>query len=145
MEYEIKYEHFLKFLIGGEADFIITNLKTGNHINFIFVHPKDTEKKKYNDNLYYIYYMSNKKIYLGAIHIFIDKGLVDSKISDKLNEDEIQKHYIFEHLIRYILWLKRYPKGVKITYTGKCSKCSRKLTDPKYIEIGIGKYCLENG
>jgi hypothetical protein len=28
--------------------------------------------------------------------------------------------------------------------TGKCSCCSRELTDPKSIELGIGPVCLEN-
>lgn len=134
--YTIKYENIKPFLLGGKADFIVKNTKTNNHLNYVIT------KKELNevDYIYYVYYKSHIKIYLGFLN---DKGIIftpDWKVEEKYHK----QRDIFGKLHNFIFNRNKYPNDIEIGYTGECSVCGRKLTNPKYIELGIGEWCLKN-
>lgn len=151
MEYEItELSHLQNFLLGGKAMFTLRNEKSGNHIVFSFRKQDVKYKHIFPIKLtptQYIYVHKHSKIYLGYFQCKLD---VDPPITwihpnSKLYEDEMVYYRIIMNFLMMVFSIGKMPKGLKIYYNGKCSICGRKLTDPDYIKIGIGKYCLENG
>lgn len=132
-------ENIQNFLLGGHSDFIVIDKNTEKHINYrIKKNPKDA-------TIYYITYKALKWVYLGYIKTIEISGYnvpifhIDKKLK---TEEEILKANIIKKLIMFIYYKNTIPENINISYTGKCSMCNRQLTDPIYIEIGIGKVCL---
>lgn len=128
--------HLKKFLLGGKAEIVIENQVTMNHYTFFI-------KLKYPKTKTYYVYCNN--VYIGALveYKYEDKDAIG--FNPKWGDDDCNlKGNIFYKFIGF-LRNDKLPKGAKVYHTGKCSKCNQKLTDPKSIEIGMGKYCSENG
>jgi hypothetical protein len=143
--YKLNLENVQKYILGGKADFIIRDINNEDHINF------KVKKDVKNDRVYYVTYKSIDWLYLGKIEIYInskkdEKDFVNFKAltTGKITEDVKLKCEIFYKFILWIYHKETLPINIEVMYSGKCSVCNRKLTDPKYIEIGIGKHCLEN-
>lgn len=139
--YKLKLEYLKPFILGGSANFIVKEKNNNNHIEF------KTKKDAKDENILYVKYKSIDWEYIGYIkkneNMFFNVSV--NKLYTKLNiEDIITKSKIFRKLYLYIFHLNKLPDNIEILYTGRCSICNRTLTDPKYIEIGIGKVCLEN-
>lgn len=140
--YPIKYEHLKNFLQGGKASFIIVNTNSNNHLGFKikFKEIKDKlDKSKIVNKLYYVYYKSHSNIYIG----FIDKEFNYFKRKANLEDDFNIKATIFDNFFRIVYKLNKLPNDVEVFHTGQCCRCGRELTDPIYMEKGIGKICAE--
>ncbi len=142
-KYKLEYPILVKFLLGGKADFILHNLTSENHINFL-IGKSDTNK------YWQVYYILDKKRpqYIGAIITykdFVEKDCYQYKPRHPLiGEDEVKMNHIFSKFFEFVFKQDKIPNNCEVLYTGKCSVCHRKLTDPISIERGIGKYCLEH-
>lgn len=134
--YTIKYENIIPFLLGGKADFVVINTTTNNHLNFT-INKKEFDNDEY---IYYVFFKSHKNIYLG----FLNKTGTIFTPDWKVEEVYHKQRTIFGALHNFIFKRNKYPNDIQIGYTGNCSKCGRILKNPVYIEMGIGKWCLEN-
>lgn len=144
--YELKdLSRVQDYILGGRADFIISDRNIDLHINFkVNIDSKDKNK-------YYVKYKSADWIYIGMINtktIEIENVLLNyplfSLSKKSLTKDQIDKGSIFSILIKYLYYIQTIPRNIQFLYTGRCSICGRKLTDPEYIKIGMGPTCLEN-
>lgn len=142
--HKLTLENSQNFILGGKADFIVSDINNNDHINYEV--RQDVKQK----NIYYVKYKSLDWVYLGYIRT------TEVKTEDviyyipeffpvikRLTDQIIQKSSIFNKIILYIYYIQKLPSNIEIKYAGRCSICGRKLTDPAYIEIGIGKQCLE--
>lgn len=142
--YDIEFEYFKKFILGGKADFIVRNINSGNHLNYkVLKHiPKENEQIDETKEIYYVYFKSHKDIYLGNIIKYKDNKILYFFGAKKFDNNFSKELEIFVKLFYFIFRKNMYPISVQILYTGECSVCGRKLTNPDYIKIGIGSKCL---
>lgn len=139
--HKLSLENSQNYILGGKADFVVKDINNSNHINF--------KVKLKENNIYYVSFKSIDWLYIGHIetkkieeyNVPIFKPKKDL-LSQKDKDSIIEKQIIFSNLIKYIYYLQQIPSNIEILYSGICSICGRKLTDPIYIEIGIGKICL---
>lgn len=134
------------FLINKKSNFIIIN-KTNGHTLEITVKLKED---KLNLKRYYVYL---KSLYIGTI---IKENIIkDGKesinqffvIKSKLFDDDIllyNKAFIFKKLFDFVFKDNKIPNNIELAHTGQCCVCGKKLTNPAYIELGIGQKCLKN-
>lgn len=135
--HKLNLENAQRYILGGKADFVIRDINTQDHIEF-----KVRQDIK-NNKIYYVRYKSIDWLYIGVLEIWNDKPVFRVSIKGKMTEDMILKSQVFYKFILYVYHILNLPCNIDILYTGVCSRCGRKLTDPIYIEIGIGKICLE--
>lgn len=138
--YKLTTDKLQSYLLGGKADFIVKEKDNENHINFQV--RKDSKK----ENLFYVTYHGMRWDYIGLIKK--ENDMIDFypiKLDTKYTQAQIEKSKIFRKLFLFIFALDKLPSNIEVMYSGRCSVCNRLLTDPIYIEIGIGKICLENG
>lgn len=139
-----KIEYIQNYILGGRADFVISDITKDIHLNYtVTVDKRDA-------SIYYVRFKSLESIYIGLIKITETKVNEDvyniPKFTTKkfLKEEYNYKAEVFNKLLLYIYYLNKLPNNIEFLYTGTCSICNRKLTNPKYIEIGIGEKCLQN-
>ena len=132
--YLIEYKHLKAFLLGGKANFILRNIKTNNNLNYKIILSKN------NEDIFNIYFKSTKWIFLGQINNSKQNFTINWMMPKTYKKEAI----IFGTFYEIIFKEDRLPKGIEILYTGHCGHCGRLLTKPKYIELGIGQYCLDN-
>jgi len=136
--YILEYEKLQDFMLGGKADFVIVNKNNEHRINYII------KKFPYNDNKFKVSYKSHIKIDIGYIVLesqnIISFQSIDFKHLAILSKERAET---FKGLFNFVFVRNMIPNNVSVCYTGRCSICGRKLTDPEYIRIGIGKKCLE--
>lgn len=139
-------ENIQNYILGGKSDFIVNEIEKDIHINF------QVKRSSKDKEVYFVSYKTIEWKYIGFIRTYSLQGkesfynipiFFPVKESSNVTEDQIFKSILFRKLIIYIYFLNKLPDNISILYTGVCSVCSRKLTDPKYIRIGIGKICLE--
>lgn len=143
--HQLNLENSRNYILGGKADFVLSDVNNSNHINF------QVRQDVKSLNIYYVKFKSIDWIYIGYIKT---KEIYEENVKynipqffpviKNVTDEMILKSSIFKKLIMYIYYIDRLPSNVEILYAGKCCMCGRKLTDPAYIEIGIGKLCLEN-
>lgn len=140
--YKLTIDKLPAYILGGRANFIVRDINIDVHIEY------KIKRDKNNGRIYHISYKSIDWVYIGVLELWIIEGKTLVKFVAKnvirITDDMIDKAIIIRKLILNIFYLSRLPNNIEIIYTGVCSVCNRKLTDPKYIEIGIGKICLEN-
>ena len=129
-------EHLQKYLLGGKAEFIIENIKSTNHYTYFI--------KKKKDNIYYLFVIIHKPIYLGHFQYELGKNVFLSLQAKNTDNTNLKYYNLLISFLTFIYKENKIPQGIEIYYTGRCSVCNRVLTDPESINIGIGKYCLEN-
>ena len=136
MIYKInELEYIQNFILGGRANFVINDMETGDHIEF-------KVKRKIDTEIYYVQYKSIDWVYIGYIHTVKVDDLNVPVFKKKDIKGAERAVYIFDLLIKFFYYIQRIPTNIEFLYTGICSRCGRKLTDPEYIRIGIGKVCL---
>ena len=142
MEYTLEYDKLRKFLLMGNCDFVIKNNRNEHRINFLI--KKDKEK----DDIFYIKYKSHKWTYIGWFKKYHNQLRFKDEFNFYPKEGMItqddNKYQIFKSFMEIIYIKEKLPNNVSVYYTGRCSKCGRTLTNPDYIKIGIGQWCLEN-
>ena len=138
MKYKLtKLEYLKPFLLGGECNFILQNTISNNHLNYII------RKKEYKDKTftYYVYFKSTNEVYIGYINQAKTHFYRNTK---ELVQDEFRKQInVFESFFDFIFNRNKIPLNIEILYTGQCGRCGDTLTNPKYIKIGLGKYCAD--
>lgn len=137
--YLIEFEHLKAFLLGGKADFVLINKTNQHHLNYKILFRSEVDNKK----TYFVFFVSTKDIYIGNITIYdnkLDGYFYENK---KTGGQYIKPLKIFVGLFYFIFRKNQLPNNVEIGYSGVCFVCNRKLTDPKYIAMGIGQKCLE--
>ena len=154
--YSLTLENLKPFLLGGKSDFIIRNKTNNNHLNYSIKlnHNKSSQKQETIPNeklIYYVYFKSTQKEYIGTIISSITlhntkplKSIVfyPTNKSSILDKPDITKQInTFTLFFDFIFNKNKIPNNVEVLYTGECCKCGKKLTDPKYIERGIGAWC----
>lgn len=133
------------FILGGWADFIVSEIGNTNHINFKV--KQDPNRK----DTYYVRYKSIDWKYIGYIKVKLNDPdrltykplFFPCNKKDKMTDEMINIATIFKKLVLYIYHLNTLPSNIEVLYAGKCSRCGRELKDPKYIDIGIGPTCLK--
>lgn len=138
------FNHIQNYILGGRADFIVAEKDSDIHFNYTV-----TQDKK-DESLYYVRYKSLSSIVIGIVKTEATKvdediyNLPKFTLKKHIQSEFIHKAQVFNKLILYIYYLQKLPNNIEILYTGICSICGAKLTNPKYIEIGIGPTCLKN-
>ena len=126
---EIEFKYLKQFILGGRAEIVVKNTRSGNHITYKIL------KSKTNDIAYQIKHL---KIYLGTYYSNINAF---TYTPNKIVQDS-KEFKVIVKLIDFMFVQERLPIDVVVLSTGRCSVCNRTLKDPEYIKIGIGKYCL---
>lgn len=134
--YNIEFENIKTFLLGGKANFIVRNKTNDKHLNFTI---NKSKKKETNKKTYFVNFKSTNLILIGNIVIYNNK-LTYFYPNIKI---DIDAKKVFDKLFYFIFIKNQYPNNVEILYTGECCRCGQILTNPIYIEQGIGKQCLE--
>lgn len=135
--YNLTIEVLPDYIFGGKANFIIKELNSKDHIEFKI--RQDVKDK----NIYFVRYKSIDWKYIGILN---KKDLRFFPVieASELTKEKLDVTEVFYKLMIFILQLKRLPLNLEVLFTGECSICGRKLTDPKYIKIGIGSTCYNN-
>lgn len=132
--HKLTIESLPQFILGGYADFIVSEIDSRDHINFKV---KQDARDKHK---FYVRYKSIDWIYIAY---FQTDGENFRYMSQSTTIDGKLKSDIFRKLLLFIYFGRKVPSNLEILYSAQCSKCGRELKDPKYIEIGIGPTCLK--
>jgi hypothetical protein len=132
--------HLQKFLLGGKAEFTIINNNSKNRYTYKFL------RSESDTGVYFIriVYEDRKNYYLGFFRVMFRPVMTvqTARISQTIEDCDRQAFEIISLLLIILYGQNRMPIGVEIQYNGRCSVCNRVLTNPKYVEIGIGPECL---
>lgn len=129
MQNKIATKDALKFILAGNAYFVLINEKTGNRFAYKMV---DVDKKPG------VYYLSvyHDHTYLGAVN---EHGYFPHK-----PEAKHPFNIAFEWLYKYLSTdPARIPDTVFIYHMGQCGRCGRTLTTPDSIAQGFGPECIK--
>lgn len=143
-------EKIRDYVVNIHSNFIIKNTNTNNSIEFYI---KLKKNSTINKRIYYVYLKYIRSYYIGTI-IFEDI-ISDGKdrinkwftLSKNIHTEIVEvnvKSVIFQKFFEFIYIKEELPNGIEIYHTGQCAVCGRKLTNPKYMEIGIGPKCIKN-
>lgn len=135
--HNLKTEYLLQFILGGHSEFVVSQKDTDIHIEF-----KVTQK--IGEEIYFVSYKSTVWVYIGLIKFKPYFDFIPVKVTESVKPDTISRAEVFRKLILGISYLNKLPNNIEVFYTGRCSVCHRKLSDPDYIKIGIGPTCLKN-
>lgn len=149
--YKLSEKHIKEYLLGKRANFVLENKTNGHHAEFSISIKKDTEFS--NRVVYNVFFKSNQSVYIGRItkekilsngENIIRYNFWELKPSHDNYKDYYDRSKLFSIFFRLIFYNNKIPNNVNVLYTGQCSICGRKLTNPTYIDIGIGPDCLAN-
>lgn len=137
-----------QFLIGGTAEFILSEIGNKNHIRFKIKRDVKDEKKywvryKAVGDWRYIGYIHYDLLREGTFWILGTEPVAQYHPQPNTEDDRVISE-IFRKFLLFVYYLKKIPSNLEVLYTGECCVCGRRLKDPIYIKIGIGKICLEN-
>jgi hypothetical protein len=136
-------------IINNKSTFIVKNTKTENQMDFTVV----LSKENTNSKIYYVYLKHTKSYYIGSISVTNVLSMGEEKvyrtftISKNIHDESIEivaKANIFSKLIEFIYQKQTLPVGIEFYHTGLCRRCGKKLTQLKYVDLGIGPNCLKN-
>jgi len=134
----LKGENIRNYVEGGHA---VVTLKspTGKHYTYAFNKP--TDGKYTPDKRFVKVHYNNEWVYLGMYYNSHYQSCF--KKSDHClfpDFDEVIKG------VKYIIKMCNTPNLVtpmELYHEGVCCRCGRRLTDPKFIERGIGPKCAK--
>lgn len=140
--YSLTMDSLPQFILGGVAEFVLSEKDTKSHIAF------RVKRDSKEENKYWVRYKSVDWVYIGYIDakpVSTNNPLFYPLKLDRHTPDEtIIKADIFRKFVLYVYHLNKIPENLDVLYTGRCCMCNRELKDPIYIKIGIGKICLQN-
>lgn len=134
--YELKESEIIRNYIRGGKGIVTLQSPTGVHRTYSFNSPR--HPNQFKDGIMFVYaQVSNSNWqYVGML-----TANNDFKITRASN-------YSYDHPIvkgaRYIVEMmneKHRNSPMQLFHAGICSICGRRLTDPKSIEIGLGRRC----
>jgi len=126
------------YILGGRATVTVVNPESGNRYTYR-VTSKDVGSADEPRTLYFVSVLTgpeNERDYQFLGTIFDSEKFVHGRKS-RIGADAPSARaftWVWEHLDddRFEIW-----------HEGKCSRCSRTLTDPESIERGLGPKCAE--
>lgn len=135
MEGRILLQHAERYILGGRAEVMFYNSKTGNR-EWYFIKEKGAN--------WYFVFSRGEKIPLGTISFREFKfNLQFNQMVPTLFEKVYKRPLkVFSWVWRHITKLS-LPDEIHIYHQGSCSVCGRALLDPESIKIGIGPKCLK--
>ena len=136
-----KADTALEYIFGGSAVFTMTSEATGKHFSFFVQKGKD-EGAPYFAKV--LRGPNNAKwggdwMYLG----FIKEGTA-SLIAGNKGLPAADSYKALDWALSR-LSTDAMPAQLKIQHEGSCSMCSKPLTDPVSVELGIGPVCRAKG
>jgi hypothetical protein len=143
----------LEFLKAGKAVFTVDNGK-GTHYTYKVTRKEDKDRVLYFVNLLTGPDNTSNYTYMGM--------LVDDYLWNKANPHTPERVYckmtraskfntdstpvkVLNWALDVIQDVKVLPKGYSIQHDGRCARCSRVLTDPDSIRLGLGPVCRDLG
>lgn len=139
----IKNQFALKYMFGGNSEFVIENIMTKNR--FLY----QIKKAQNNENLFFIYSKQittdtdeiSKKNYSG--YIIINNGYYNYHKGKHGHLDINDKPVVALTYTINKLKKKTLQSCVHIKHTGRCGICGRRLTDDESVERGFGISCYK--
>lgn len=127
---EIK--HVRSFILGGNAEFSIENLNSGNHFHYKVMRSQD------DPEIYFVRYMTKKNgwMYAGYLNTGTQKYIMGRGGTQNYDSN----------VIKGLLYALRkgdnpLPRPMICYHHGTCGCCGRKLMDLESIERGFGPKC----
>lgn len=133
----LKGENIRNYIEGGHA---VVTLKspTGKHYTYAFTTPRNS---KYPDTRYVKVHFENDWVYIGRYYHNHNRGYF-SMANQCLFPDWHEAIKGMNYLVRMVNDVN-LNTPMQIYHEGVCCRCGRKLTDPKFIELGIGPKCAK--
>jgi hypothetical protein len=122
-----------QFFFGGRAVFTLQSLKTGMHYTY--------EVSTYNDDAPFFVRLrtgDGESFYMCTVFDRKHIKLTKKSCFDEVSTPYKAVKYFFD---RVIVQSRELPALVKFFHEGQCCKCSRPLTNPLSIKLGIGPTC----
>ena len=133
-------ETIKNYCMGGHAVVTLSSPSKVHHTYYIRAPWKD-DKSDFPDDVRFVYakHMNGKWLYVGQI---INNG---TAFRQTKNSYFGERHEIFKGM-KYIIRMMNedFETPMVLRHEGCCSKCGRRLTDPKSIERGMGKWCSKH-
>jgi hypothetical protein len=130
MEYRLNDTELIKaFIYGGKAEFVIKSAASGKHWVFKIQSARDDARKFFVRQRYYESKLGDEFNYIGLIY----DNTYRAKVRDKSEQ-------IISHLLNFLQRGELHPQ-FEFYHIGRCSRCSRPLTNPTSIQRGMGDYC----
>jgi hypothetical protein len=146
-KYIISNANALKFMLGGNSEFTMHSLKTGNDLTYKLIRLETNRVfHKRMDNNVFIYFMSysigyGKYEYGGVIYyndktnqFYFKKGYKGFA----KEESQVAKSIIF---VLNKFHKNRFNIPIEIYHHCKCGRCGRRLTKTGSIITGLGEKC----
>jgi hypothetical protein len=133
--------HVRDFLVGGKAVLTIRSQKTGDHFTY-----RITKKEERSRTTYFVGLLSGGAMfdYLGLLQI----GPVGNRTAANLKLTAKSCAAVgapsidaINYLLHHIYFNDRMPPKAEVYHDGRCCVCSRPLTHPTSITLGIGPEC----
>ncbi len=135
----MKSGSLVAYLKGGKAIFTLVSQKTGKRFTFLVRAPKADGR----DPIWFVSVLTGSNnesdyTYLGTINA---KGVYRHGAKSPISSDAPSAKafaWAWNYLVK-----DEVPPTSEFWHSGKCSRCSRALTDPASLEIGLGPICAD--
>lgn len=128
-------EDILNYVRGGKG-IVTLQSPTGVHRTYAFMLPR--HPNEFKDGTMFVYTQTSNNIWMYV-------GMLNQNNDFRLT---CGSHYSYNHPIsKGAFYIVKMMTGrienspMKLYHAGICSVCGRKLTNPKSIELGIGRKC----
>jgi hypothetical protein len=129
------------FLEAGRAIFTVSNDK-GEHYTYRIGQSRNPSRP-----MYFASMLGKDGIDTGTSRLWTYLGTYDKTTGairltqgSKVNE-ESRGLKVLRWAVQRVHLSKDIPEGYKIQHAGRCGRCSRRLTDPESLRIGLGPEC----
>ena len=129
------------FILGGNAIVTLTSEKTGKHFTFKIKEKKEEGLAGRNLSFVRVLAGPDNTSFDESLHIGFIPSIGCKLIAGKKGKPDAPSFkalaWVLNHLEAGV-----FPANCKIQHEGRCSMCSRRLTDPVSIERGVGPECF---
>lgn len=126
--------YILNFLLGGKCECVIENEKTERSFRYKIM-------KSDNASLFFVHLFGDAGYkYAGFIKLVGDKYVFATGKNGALTVEDVE----VKALLYVLNKSGKLPSGVNVRHIGRCSRCSRKLTDALSIARGLGPECYKS-
>ena len=123
----------IEFILGGNAEFTISNIHNKIHYEYRI------RKSKDKNNLFFIWYKESIEAWKYAGYFTANGCMIDYRKGKNGNLD------VTSPIIKGIFYAMRHfeelPYPMQMTHHGKCACCGKKLMDEESVIRGFGPTC----